>query len=99
MEERATIDNTVLAALREYNERAAPDEQLPLERSTVLLGDGGCLDSLGLINLVSTVERRLCEQLGREVIVLSEEDLCRGVLPVSTVGSLMDHVCEVTRQC
>ncbi len=95
MDEHASINEAVLAALREYNGRVADDERLPLDRDTVLLGDGGRLDSLGLINLLTTVERSVGERLGREIVIVSEEALCRGSFPVSTVGTLLDYVCEV----
>jgi acyl carrier protein len=97
--DQAKVSGAVLRALQAYNEQVPPQEQLPLGRDTVLLGQGSRLDSLGLINLLSTLEQILGEELGREVVIVSEEALGRGSLAISTVGALIDYVCEVTEQC
>ena len=70
------------------------DQRIEVSRDTVLVGEGGRLDSLGLVNLLVSIEEKLSEVLGLSLdlvdIVMADE--IEG--PMRTVGSLVDYVVD-----
>ena len=63
--------------------RKAPD--------TVIVGSGGALDSLGVVNFVIAVEDKVAEATGAAVQLLDEHILVEGS-PFHTVGSLARYI-------
>jgi hypothetical protein len=66
-------------------------EETPLvsDPALILVGEGGRLDSLGLVNFVVALDRRLVELGGRSVSVI--DLLTSGdAIPFDTLGSLRD---------
>ena len=57
LEER--VRRTVFDVLDELNEQLPPPQQLAKADATVLIGEEGGLDSLGLVNLMSLLEQRI----------------------------------------
>lgn len=83
------ILEVVYAAIEEVNGQLPPDQQLAKGPDTILIGDGGTLDSLGLINLVSAIEELLNLEMGVEVVLMDEELLAQENGPFRTVASLV----------
>jgi hypothetical protein len=65
------------------------DSPLTPDPALVLVGEGGRLDSLGLVNFVVALERRLAEHTGRNVSVIDLLTTGDGI-PFDTLGSLRD---------
>ena len=65
------------------------DAPLTADPALVLVGEGGRLDSLGLVNFVVALERRLAETAGRPVSVIDLLMAGDGI-PFDTLGSLRD---------
>lgn len=88
--------NEILAAIydviREFNGQLPPDRRLVCAPETVLVGDGGVLDSLGLINLLVLLEDVLSAHVGVRVVLLDELHMSAVDGPFRTVGSLANHV-------
>jgi len=82
----------IYQTIGELNDQLPEEERLPASRDTVLMGEKGRLDSLGLINLLVGVEDRLATTLGRRVMVFDETLLADPEGPLSTVGALADHI-------
>jgi len=81
----------VLDALREYNRGVELELRLPLEPASTLYGDGGGLDSLGLLDLIILLETKLEQELGRPVAIV-EESSATDEAPFRTVESLIEAV-------
>ena len=82
----------IYQTIDELNDQLPAPERLPASPDTVLMGEQGHLDSLGLINLLVGVEDRLATTLGRRVKVFDEALLADPSGPLSTVGALADHI-------
>ena len=65
------------------------DPPLTSDPSFLLVGDGGRLDSLGLVNFMVALDKRLAEIVGRPVPVIDLLMSGDGV-PFDTLGSLRD---------
>jgi acyl carrier protein len=74
------------------NGQLPAQKRLPAAPSTVLMGEKGQLDSLGLITLLVTLEDELEATLGRRVKVFDEALLADPKGPLANVGSLADHI-------
>ena len=77
------------------------NQQLPAARrlrkspNTVIIGAGGALDSLGVVNFVITLEDKVAEAIGTTVQLLDQQMLVDDS-PLQTVGALTDYI--ATRQ-
>jgi acyl carrier protein len=81
----------IALAIAELNaESEGPD--ISTDRATPLLGDGGIVDSLALVNLVILIERVADEKAGKMIIVADESVFDPDRNPFDTVGSITDHV-------
>ena len=81
----------ITQAIVELNaESDGPD--VSADPDTPLLGDGGAIDSLTLVNLVILIERLADEQADKTIIVADESVFDPEINPFGTVGSLTDHV-------
>ena len=58
----ADVSRAVLEAIAEFNQ--VEGTNVPVSADTVLLGEGGALDSLGLVRLVMAVEQKLEDAVG-----------------------------------
>jgi acyl carrier protein len=56
MMKKADIRKLVLDAIGELNRQLPPDRPLLASLDTILMGEGGILDSLGLVNLLVMIE-------------------------------------------
>ena len=84
------MQKAIDAALGDVNQTLRrEDTPLAADPALVLVGDGGRLDSLGLVNFIVALERRLAEVSGRPVSVIDLLMSGDGV-PFDTLGSLRD---------
>ena len=83
------IRRSVAHAIDEYN--AAEGTAVPAADDTVLLGGGAAVDSLGLVRLVLTVERRLEDDFGTAVSLTDEKAMSQRHSPFRSVGALVAY--------
>ncbi len=81
----------VTAAIVELNAESDGPE-VASDPAIPLLGDGGAIDSLTLVNLVILIERMAEEQGGKIIIVADESVFDPETNPFGTVGTLTNHV-------
>ncbi len=64
------------------------------ERSpeTVIFGSGGKLDSLGLVQLIVTIEQEIDERLDVGLTLADERALSEKRSPFRTIGSLIEYI-------
>ncbi|MBF0448250.1 MAG: hypothetical protein HQL67_08630 [Magnetococcales bacterium] len=86
------ISSIVADAVQEINEMRDPDQQVPTEPETIIFGERGLLDSMGIISLTVAIERRVETQLAVE-LNLTEEILDMDV-ECLTIGSLIRMITE-----
>ena len=66
--------HVVCQAIENVNSFRSPDNAVSPYPDVVLVGEGGCLDSMEMITLVLAVERRILEISGRTISLLGGED-------------------------
>jgi acyl carrier protein len=92
MEEK--VSKVLSCAIDRVNELLPTGESLPKEEDTVLLGQGGKLNSMDFVNLVVAIEEELEKQLGVRAALVDEVMVGNGVL---TVGGLNEMLRRIVR--
>lgn len=86
-----TVD-AVFAAIDEVNLQLPPGSRLVKSMDASLHGNGGPLDSLGLVNLLVATEERMTEAFSCPVTLTDEAILLEGGDPLRTVRSFIQYV-------
>jgi len=81
----------VYDAIDIVNQQLPTAKRLSKAPDTVIVGSGGALDSLGVVNFVIAVEDKVAEATGAAVQLLDEHILVEGS-PFHTVGSLARYI-------
>jgi hypothetical protein len=84
----------VYAGLQTVNDMRPADDPISLSPEAALVGEGGALDSLALMTLVLSIERRVKEIAGAEISLLEKGDLEGQLHFFSTPAALADHIVE-----
>lgn len=94
MDNKNGVTSVVFAAIDEINETSDPAEQISKNVHTILFGKDGVLDSIGLVNLIVTLEHKIETQLGRSVVLADEKAMSRKTSPFRTIALLIDYITE-----
>jgi D-alanine--poly(phosphoribitol) ligase subunit 2 len=78
----------VYACVDDLNKQLPPEARLSRTAQTVLVGTGGVLDSLSLINFLVSVEEAVAARFGTEVPLLGDPQLGDESGPFHTLSSL-----------
>ena len=86
------ILNTIIKSIIEINQLL--DKKIILEDSsnTKLFGGSGHLDSLGLINLLVTIEQNIEDEFDVSITIADERAMSQKHSPFRTVESLTDYL-------
>jgi hypothetical protein len=84
--------DVIYTSIREINAQLPTEQRLACTPDTVLVGEGGVLDSLGLINLLILVEEGVSARTGSAVTLLNESYIGVQDGPFRTVGALADYI-------
>lgn len=87
--------HSLFRAIEEINRQRSARDKLEKAGRTVLLGGPSKLDSLGLINLMVTVEQKIEEDFGVAITLASRKDLFRERSPLATVATLAEYVASL----
>lgn len=96
--ERESVSRIVEAAVTDVNDTLPPDERLEWSPSARVTGQGGVLNSLGVVSFVLAVEERVNEAFGTQLALFDESLVADIDGPFRTIESTVDHVCEVVRR-
>ena len=86
------IIQSIMDAIDEINERYPEDKRLSKSVDTVLTGESGKLDSLGLVSFVVSVEERIQNDLGVNISLADEIGNVDGALRTPEI--LAEHIAK-----
>ncbi|MFA6109396.1 MAG: acyl carrier protein [Candidatus Latescibacterota bacterium] len=86
------VRRLVAAVITELNQQLPPGQRLDVVGEAPLYGEGGPLDSLGLVNLIVGVEEKVTATFGRTPNLADEILLAGSDNPFRTVNALVAHV-------
>lgn len=91
MTKNERIIQAIFSAVDEVNQQLPKEQQLEKSIDTVLFGQSGRLDSLGLVNLIVTTEQRIEEEFGVPITLANERAMSQNNSPFKTIGTLADY--------
>lgn len=92
MNNKEKITQSLYEVIDEINLELPDDMKLEKSTSTVLFGDGGKLDSLGLVNLVVAAEQKITEDFDNPISISDERAMSQKNSPFRTVETLIDYI-------
>jgi D-alanine--poly(phosphoribitol) ligase subunit 2 len=92
MSDLERILQTIYSAVDEINEQLPEGKTLDKSPDTVLFGNSGKLDSLGLVSLIVTVEQSIQEGFGAEITLADERALSQRNSPFRTISTLSEYI-------
>jgi hypothetical protein len=88
------IKQLVFGCIDRLNQQLPVGGKLVKSEDSVLIGEGGVLDSLGLITLCVNIEQTLSDQLGIQCAVLDELMIERVEHPMHKVGTMVQWIAQ-----
>lgn len=76
----------------EFNHLLPEGQAIEPSRGAPLFSEEGGLDSMGLVNFIMDVEKRVSRVFDRTITIAEDDTLVQEKNPFRTVGSLVDHV-------
>jgi acyl carrier protein len=95
---RDKVLQAIFDAIDEVNCQLPKDEKLKKSNDALLFGDGGSLDSLGLISLVTTIEQLIEEEFGMTATILEDIEALENENPFESVITLLDFLTATLEQ-
>jgi acyl carrier protein len=92
------VDRVVREAVEQFRKDNPQYPGLVANEDVVLFGEGGVLDSLGLVNLVVAVEEAIEAELGLVVTIADERALEASQNPFETVKALAAYVLRLVAE-
>ncbi len=98
MTNKKEIRGIIISALIQLKEEMEDSLETEINDDTVLIGQEGILDSLGLVNLIVSTEQKIEEELGMIITLADEQALSQKNSPFRNVGSLVDYISSVLKK-
>jgi acyl carrier protein len=86
------ITQVIFHVIDEINQQLAENQRIEKSMATTLLGKSAVLDSLGLVNLIVTVEEEIEEQFGVNITLADERAISQERSPFRTIETLMEYI-------
>lgn len=92
MASKEELHPLLFEAVDELNEQLGDEGNLTHDLDAKLIGEGGRLDSLGLVNLIVAVEQRVQDQYDVALTLADERAFSQKHSPFRTLGALAEYV-------
>lgn len=92
--QREKIEKVIHRAIDDFNQIVGDRGRIQKDNHTLLFGDGGGLDSLGLVNLIVTIEEQIEDAFDVTINLADEKAMSRKNSPFRTIDALCDYVTE-----
>ena len=87
-----TVIKTIFDTVDEVNQLLPKDQRLEKSIDTVLSGNLGQLDSIGLVNIIVATEQKIEEEFNVIITLADERAMSRENSPFMTIRTLADYI-------
>jgi len=88
----------IFDAVDEIKEQYPEEKKIIKSVDTVLFGETGTLDSLGLVNLIVTTEQKIEEEFEILISLADERAMSQKHSPFRTIGSLGNYIAILIKE-
>jgi len=92
------VDQILFAAIQEINEQLPAGQTIAAEKSTLLFGREGVLDSLTLVNLIVAAEQKVQETLNVSITLADDRAMSQKNSPFKSVESLANYIVMLVKE-
>jgi len=92
------VDQILFAAIQEINEQLPAGQTIAAEKSTLLFGREGVLDSLTLVNLIVAAEQKVQETLNIAITLADDRAMSQKNSPFKSVESLANYIVMLVKE-
>lgn len=92
------VDQILFAAIEEINQQLPSNQTIKAEKSTMLFGKDGVLDSLTLVNLIVAAEQKVQEILNIAITLADERAMSQKNSPFKSVESLASYIVVLVKE-
>jgi len=89
------VINSIYTAIDEFNMVAEEPKRLDKSPDTILFGEEGRLDSLGLVSLIMEIEGQIQVDFDTTITLADERAMSRLNSPFRSVDSLAGYIVEI----
>ena len=89
------IDEIVARCMRDMAERYSLNLNGGVSRDTLLFGESGLLDSVGLVSLIVAIEQEIENDLGVSIVLADERAMSQKNSPFRSIGALADYAASL----
>ena len=86
--------NLIFEGIKDYNTQVNKKNQLPISIELELFSENGVLDSLGLVNLIMSIEEKFEDYLDTSIVIADEKAMSQKNSPFQSVQSMADYLSE-----
>ena len=95
MSNTQNVINSIYTAIDEFNMVAEEPKRLDKSTDTILFGEEGRLDSLGLVSLIMEIEGQIQVDFETTITLADERAMSRLNSPFRSVDSLAGYIVEI----
>ena len=95
MSNAQNVINSIYTAIDEFNMVAEEPKRLDKSPDTILFGEEGRLDSLGLVSLIMEIEGQIQVDFDTTITLADERAMSRLNSPFRSVDSLAGYIVEI----
>lgn len=92
------VEQILFAAIQEINEQLPPNQTIAADKSTLLFGREGVLDSLTLVNLIVSAEQKVQETMGIAITLADDRAMSQKNSPFKSVESLANYIVLLVKE-
>jgi D-alanine--poly(phosphoribitol) ligase subunit 2 len=92
------VDQILFAAIEEINQQLPSSQAIKADKSTMLFGKEGVLDSLTLVNLIVAAEQKVQETLNIAITLADERAMSQKNSPFKSVESLANYIIMLVKE-
>ena len=92
------VDQILFAAIQEINEQLPAGQTIAADKSTLLFGREGVLDSLTLVNLIVAAEQKVQETLNIAITLADDRAMSQKNSPFKSVESLANYIVMLVKE-
>ena len=86
------IEEILINVLQDINEDIEDEALVNPTKETKLFGEGGVLDSLALVSVVTDLEEEIHDEFDKDITLADEKAMSQKSSPFNTVESLSDYI-------
>ena len=92
------VIKAIFGTVDEFNQLLPKEQRLEKSIDTVLSGNSGTLDSMGLVNIIVTTEQKIEDEFAVTITLADERAMSQENSPFKTIGTLGDYISSLLEE-